>query len=88
MSEKEKKFRSLLKEFGVTKCYVSKGFNFDATEPDGSILVDVNNNKLIMSIYKLFTKDPDGIIGDSQILWVTYSNFVSDKENYDLEVIA
>lgn len=88
MSEKEKKFRSLLKEFGVTKCYVSKGFNFDANEPDGSILVNVNDSKLIMSIYKLFTKDPDGIVGDYQILWVTYSNFVSDKENYDLEVIS
>ena len=88
MSEKEKKFRSLLKEFGVTKCYVSKGFNFDTNEPDGSILVNVNDSKLIMSVYKLFTKDPNGIIGDSQILCVTYSNFVSDKENYDLEVVS
>lgn len=85
MSDKERKFRQLLKEYGVTKCYVSEGFSFEDEEPCGKILVDVNDNDFFMSIYKLFTKDPDGFVGEDQVLWIAYNDFKTRKSNYNLE---
>ena len=64
----EDKFKRLLKSKGVTKCYISSEFDFTARYPNGTILIDTNNVNLIMSIYRLFTEDSDGIVGDNQYL--------------------
>ena len=56
MSEKEKRFRELLKSYGVTKCYVNEGFDFDSTYAEGEIFVDVDDWRLHLDIYKIFTK--------------------------------
>ena len=78
----EDKFKRLLKSKGVTKCYISSGFDFSAKHPNGTILIDINDVNLIMSIYKLFTEDPDGIVGDNQYLSVYADSFEKLEPNY------
>lgn len=86
MSEKEKKFRQLLKDYGVTKCYIDEWFNFETDEPDGHILVNVDNPELIDSLYLLFVKDPDGLVAENQTLIISYHDFTAFDSNYNLEV--
>ena len=78
----EDKFKRLLKSKRVTKCYISSGLDFTARCPNGTILVDTNDVNLIMSIYRLFTEDSDGIIGDNQYLSVYSDSFEKVKPNY------
>lgn len=82
--KREKKFKALLKSYNVNKCYISNYFSFDDKLPEGEILVDVNDVHLIMSIYKLCTKDPDGILEEGQVLFVCYDDFKMHEPNYDL----
>ena len=42
----EDKFKRLLNSKGVTKCYVSSGFDFTARCPNGTILVDTKWREL------------------------------------------
>ena len=86
MSEKEKRFREVLKSYGVKKCYVNEDFDFDSTYVEGVIYVDVDDWRLHLDIYKIFTKDPDGILEDGQMLWVSFYEFEDLNPNYDLEV--
>ena len=86
MSEKEKRFKEVLKSYGVTKCYVNEGFDFDSTYAEGEIYVDIKDRMLFLDIYKIFTKDPDGILEDGQMLWVAFDRFEDIKPNYSLEV--
>lgn len=79
---KEGRLREILNRYGVTMCYVSEGFDFDNEEPNGIIYVDVNNTKLFMDIYKLFTIDTDGLVGEDQSLCVLYSSFKDVKSNF------
>lgn len=78
----EDKFKKLLKSNGVTKCYISSGFDFNAEYPNGTILIDIDDVNLIMNIYKLFTEDSDGIVGDNQYLSVYSDSFEKFKPNY------
>lgn len=80
----EDKFKRLLKSKGVTKCYISSGFDFTEKYPNGTILINVDDVNLIMSIYKLFTEDPDGIVGDNQHLSVYTDNFEKLEPNYTI----
>ena len=82
--EKEKRFKEVLKSYGVTKCYVSEDFDFDSTYVEGEILVDVDDCRLHLDIYKIFTKDPDGILEDGQMLWVSFYEFKNRKPNYSI----
>ena len=82
MTDRERKFRELLIANGVTKCYISSDFDFTADTPTGEILINVNNDRLILNLYKLFTKDPDGILEEGQILFVLFDTFESKKPNY------
>ena len=86
MVDREMKFKELLKEYGVSKCYIGDGFSFDDEYPNGTIYVDVDSNKLYLEMYKLFTEDKDGLIGDEQSLLITYDNFDEVSSNYSLEV--
>lgn len=81
---KKEKFRELLKEYGVTKCYVSPGFDFGADSPDGDIFVDVNSYELVMKIYKLFTKDVNGFVEEDQFLGVSFRDPDRLKENFKI----
>ena len=78
----EDEFKRLLKSNGVTKCYISSGFDFTEKYPNGTILINIDDVNLIMSIYKLFTEDPDGIVGDDQHLSVYADSFEELKPNY------
>ena len=78
----EDKFKRLLKSKGVSKCYISSGFNFNTKYPNGKILIDIDDVNLIMSIYKLFTEDSDGIVGDNQYLSIYSDSFEKVKPNY------
>lgn len=86
MSDREMEFKQLLKSYGVSKCYIGDGFSFDDEYPNGTIYVDVDSNKLYLEMYKLFTEDKDGLIGDEQSLLITYDNFDEVSSNYSLEV--
>ena len=66
----------------VMDSYVSEGFDFNAKYPSGMILIDRRDINLLMSIYKLFTEDPDGIVGDDQSLSVHPDDFTFFKPNY------
>ena len=39
----ENKFKRLLNSKGVTKCYISSGFDFTARYPNGTILIDTDD---------------------------------------------
>ena len=65
----------ILAKYGVSLCYISCGFDFDAEAPDGSILVDIDSDDLIQEIYRLFTVENDGVVLDSQTLWVADSTY-------------
>ena len=41
----------ILVKYGVSLCYISCGFDFDAEAPDGSILVDIDSDDL-MAFYR------------------------------------
>lgn len=85
MSGREKKFRQLLKDNGVTKCYIGDGFSFDDEYPNGIILIDKDNSDLVLSLFKLFTEDIDGFVGEDQSLFIGYNDFEKYyKENYFL----
>ena len=86
MADRERKFRELLIANGVTKCYISEDFDFTADIPTGEILVNKNSSSFIMNIYKIFTKDPDGFLGEDQNLFVDYDDFSTKESNYSLEV--
>lgn len=84
--EREKKFKKLLKDSGVTKCYIDDAsYIFGNDYPSGEICVDINNTSLFMGIYKLFTKDVDGVLDDDQTLFVKFSDFSDVIDNYSLE---
>ena len=83
---KEFKFREILKKYGVTKCYLGNGFSFSDDYPNGIIYVNVNNRHLYMELFKLFTKDVDGIVADDQSLLIIYNNFETVEANYIMEV--
>lgn len=85
MSDRELKFKQILKSYGVTKCYMGDGFSFDDQYPDGTIFVDVKNNDLYLEMYKLFTEDKDGLIGEEQSLFIGYNNFSKVISNYNIE---
>lgn len=78
------KFREILRRYGVTKCYVNDGFDFEADEPNGMIRVNVNNNDLEMDIYKLYTVDVDGLVSEEQNLGVWYDDFSSLIPNFNI----
>lgn len=40
-----------------------------------------------MDIYRLFTKDEDGILGEDQILHVDYNDFNSLENSYAVGVV-
>ena len=86
MSDREMKFKQLLKSYGVSKCYIGDGFNFDDEYPNGTIYVDVNDSRLYLEMYKLFTEDEDGLIGEEQSLYIGFNMFTNVKQNYSLEV--
>lgn len=86
MSVREIEFRNILRKYGVTKCYLGNGFSFDDAYPDGIIYVNVDNRHLYMELFKLFTKDVDGIVDDDQSLIIIYNNFENIKANYEMEV--
>ena len=86
MSDREMKFKQLLKSYGVSKCYIGDGFSFDDEYPNGTIYVDVDDSKLYIEMYKLFTEDEDGLIGEEQSLLITYDNFDDTLSNYSLGV--
>jgi hypothetical protein len=65
---KRDRFIEVLKKWGVKKCYVTPGFDFEAERPDGDIRVDVNNMDLFTEIYSVFT--PNGWINEEQALLV------------------
>lgn len=79
---KKEKFFEILNKYRVSKCHVSKGFDFEADEPNGDIFVDIKSNDLDMAIYKLYTLDKDGLVSDEQSLWVSYDNFSKILPNY------
>ena len=86
MSDREMKFKQLLKSYGVSKCYIGDGFSFDDEYPNGTIYVDVDDSKLYLEMYKLFTEDDDGLIGEEQSLYIGFNMFTNVKQNYSLEV--
>lgn len=86
MSDREMKFKQLLKSYGVSKCYIGDGFSFDDEYPNGTIYVDVDDSKLYLEMYKLFTEDEDGLIGEEQSLYIGFNMFTNVKQNYSLEV--
>jgi hypothetical protein len=81
--DKELQFKNVLKSFGVTKCYLSKEFDFNDKYPCGKIYVDVDSNDLDIEIYKLFTDD--GWLDEEQSLLVGVNNFINIEPNYSLE---
>lgn len=85
MSDREIKFRNLLKSYGVTKCYIGNGFSFDVQYPDGTIFIDSNDNTLCNELYKLFTEDEDGLLGEEQSLFIGFNDFTKIMPNYPLE---
>lgn len=88
MSDKKKKLREILKKYGVTKCYISPDFDFNADEPNGDIVTNIRSTEMDLEIFKLFTLDPDGLCSDEQSLGVWYNDFIDDDlvSNY-LEVL-
>lgn len=86
MGDREIKFKQLLKSYGVSKCYIGDGFSFDDEYPNGTIYVDVEDSKLYLEMYKLFTEDEDGLIGEEQSLYIGSNMFTNVKQNYSLEV--
>ena len=86
MSDREMKFKQLLKSYGVSKCYIGDGFSFDDEYPNGTIYVDVEDSKLYLEMYKLFTEDEDGLIGEEQSLYIGSNMFTNVKQNYSLGV--
>lgn len=79
---KKDKLRTILKRYGVTKCYVSPGFDFECPNPDGRIYVDIKNSTLELGIYKLFTIDKSGLVDDDQILLIRYDDFSKITPNF------
>ena len=86
MTDRELKFKELLKSYGVSKCYLGDGFSFDDEYPNGTFYIDVADNKLYLEMYKLFTEDEDGLIGEEQSLFIGFNIFSRIKPNYNLEV--
>ena len=85
MVDREMKFKELLKEYGVSKCYIGDGFNFGDRYPNGTIYINVDDSKLHHEMYKLFTEDEDGIVGDEQMLLITHNDFETTSPNYNLD---
>lgn len=77
---KKEEFRNLLKGYGVTKCYVSPNFDFEADEPNGDIFININETELLNKIFDLFTKD--GYVSEDQMLGVFPSDFRNIKPNF------
>lgn len=74
MSKKEQ-FKNLLKRHGISGCYVSEGFDFEADEPNGTIYLDTDDSLFLLEIYKLFTLDKEyGDVGEDQSLWISGYN--------------
>lgn len=82
---KIQEFRDILNKYGVTKCYISQDFDFDATEPNGTIYLDIKNSDMNMELYKLFTTDSDGLISDDQSLWISSYDFVKKQPNFSIK---
>ena len=80
-------FRKILKQYGVTKVYISSEFSFDETEPCGIIRINVNNSNLDVDLYKLFTKDPDGLVAEEQYLGIFYNDFSKIEPNFLIEEV-
>lgn len=80
-------FRKILKQYGVTKVYISSEFSFDETEPCGIIRINVNNSNLDVDLYKLFTKAPDGLVAEEQYLGIFYNDFSKIEPNFLIEEV-
>ena len=81
MSDRERKFRELLKANGVTKCYV-ENVDFNDIQCDGRILIDNPDSGFLLELYKLFTNDPDGVLDNDQLILIRYDTFEKYKPNY------
>lgn len=86
MCERERKFREILKKYGVTKCRVTSGYtdvkyNFDDTETDIIVRVNVNSNQMKVDIIDLLANF-ESDYGVS----VRYNDFSELLPNYEVEV--
>jgi hypothetical protein len=61
-----------LKNHGITKCYVSEGFDFEAKLPNGEIYVNAKDMSVLNDLYAVFTED--GFVDEEQNLFIWYND--------------
>lgn len=52
--ERERRFKEVLKSYGVTKCYINEEFDFGSAYAEGEIYVDVKDNMLFFGYLQNF----------------------------------
>ena len=82
MSDRERKFRELLKANGVTKCYVDSTIDFNDIYSQGRIFVDNPDKAFHFDIYALFSDNEDRLLNDDQMIIVRYDSFEDCEPNY------